>query len=147
MGRGRDAETGGSIGKTKTAGTTGEAVWVLGGFGAGQGAQLVLWGPGQCWGILCDFLPYIPLLLGQEGPASGSPLFRHHLPILAHLSSKIPFVGCQGETQGGGFSAEQSPGQAACLGAKNAGFSPSRHHDVEVLTCPWGCATEEVMGP
>lgn len=56
------------------------------------GARLVL-------GALCAFLPYIPLLLGHEGPASGDPLFHYHLPILAHLSSKMPLVGCQGETQ------------------------------------------------
>lgn len=75
MGRGRKAETGGSTGKAETAGSTGEAgaVWGLGGLEAGQGARLVLWGPGQCWGALCDFLPYIPVLLGQEGPASGNP--------------------------------------------------------------------------
>lgn len=91
MGRGSDAETGESTGKAKITESTGEAgaAWVLGGVGTGQGAQLVLWGPGQCWGALCAFLPYIPLLLGQEGPASGSLLFSHHLSILPHLSSKM----------------------------------------------------------
>lgn len=59
----------------------------------------------------------------------------------------MPFVGCQGETQVGGLTAEQSPSQTACLGAKNPDFSSSRHHGMEVLSCPQGCATEEAMVP
>lgn len=115
--------------------------WAWGLVGA-VGARAVL-------GALCAFLPCIPLLLCQEGPAaSGIPLFGHHLSILAHLSSKMPFVGCQGETQVGGLTAEQSPSQTVCLGAKNPDFfSPPRHHDMLVLTRPQGCVTEEVMGP
>lgn len=143
VGRGRKAETGGSTGKAETAGNSEQAgaVWGLGGLGAGQGTWLVLWGPGQCWGALCDFLPYIPVLYREP------PLFYHHLPILAHLSSKTPFVGCQGETQVGVPNAEQSPGQTVCLGAKNPHFPPSRCHDMEVLACPQACATKRVTSP
>lgn len=91
--------------------------WARGSVGA-MGARAVL-------GALCAFLPCIPLLLCQEGPAaSGNPLFGRHLPILAHLSSSHLFVGCQGETQVGGLTAEQSPSQTVCLGAKNPDFFP-----------------------
>lgn len=49
-------------------------------------------------GGLRAFLPYTSLLLGQEGPASGTPpLFDHHLPILARtFPPKCQFWGAKG---------------------------------------------------
>lgn len=85
----------------------------------------MLWGPAQrSEGPAC--LPALyPFAAGPGGTSIRQPPVSPSSPRFSpRLASQMSLLGCQGETHVGVLTAEQSPPQAACLGAKNLNFFP-----------------------